>query len=67
MTQKQRLLDHLQSGKSITRLQGWDTLGILELPARVCDLKCEGHSITTKRRTVYNRYGEKVSIAVWTM
>ncbi len=67
MTQKNRLLQHLQSGRTLTRLQSWDLLGILECPARISELRSEGHSITTTMRTVTNRYGDNVRIAVWTM
>ena len=67
MTQKQRVLKHLKSGKTINRLQGWDRLGILELPARISELRDEGHRIKTKMKTVKNRYGEKVRIAIWSM
>jgi len=66
-TQKERLLKHLKSGKSITRLQGWDKLGILELPARISELRAGGWPIQTKMKTVKNRYGESVHIAVWSM
>jgi hypothetical protein len=66
MTQKSRLLEHLKT-KKITRLEGWDALGILELPARICELKAEGHLISTRMKTVYNRYHEKVHIAEWSM
>ena len=66
MSQKQRLLDHLRN-YPLTRLESWDRLGILECPARISELRSEGHSITTTMKTVRNRYGEKVRIAVWTM
>lgn len=67
MTQKARLLEHLQEGKTITRLNGWQLLGIIELPARISELKREGWPIVTHRETVINRYGEKVCIAIWQM
>ena len=65
MTQKERVLEYLKEGKKINRLQGWDILGILELPARISELKQEGHNIETNRIQVTNRYGEKVSVAEW--
>jgi hypothetical protein len=65
MTQAQRILDHLKSGRTLTRLNSWDDLGILEAPARVSELRAMGHPIETKRRQVTNRYGNKVSIAEW--
>jgi len=65
MTQKERVLNHLEEGNTINRLQGWSILGVLELPARITELKQDGHNIETKRIQVTNRYGEKVSIAEW--
>lgn len=65
MTQAKRILDHLQSGQTLTRLNSWDDLGILEAPARVSELRAMGHPIETKRRQVMNRYGDKVTIAEW--
>ena len=65
MTQAERILDHLKSGRTLTRLNSWDDLGILEAPARVSELRAMGHPIETKRRQVLNRYGAKVTIAEW--
>jgi hypothetical protein len=65
MSQAKRLLAYLQSGKSITRLEGWDTLGIIELPARCCELRQSGYNISTEMVKVTNRYGETVNIAKW--
>ena len=65
MTQSQRILDHLKSGRTLTRLNSWDDLGILEAPARVSELRAKGHPIETKLRQVVNRYGDKVTIAEW--
>ena len=65
MTQKQRILDYLERGHTLTRLNSWKMLGILECPARICELKQDGHEIKTERLTVTNKYGEKVSIAKW--
>jgi len=67
MTQKQRLLEYLQSGLKLTRINAWAQLGILECPARLSELRRDGHKIRTDRKTVTNRYGEKVSVAVWSM
>mgnify|MGYP003625152020 CR=1 FL=1 len=67
MTQAQRILEHLQSGKVLNRLNSWSDLGILEAPARVSELRALGHQISTKRTPILNRYGEKVSIAEWSL
>jgi hypothetical protein len=67
MSQKTRLLEWLKRGYSISRLEGWEKLGILELPARVCELRQEGYDIQTQMMPVTNRYGETVRIAVWSL
>lgn len=67
MTQKQRILHYLQTGKTLTRLNGWSTLGVIEAPARISELRQDGHPIDTKMVTITNKYGEKVRIAKWTL
>jgi hypothetical protein len=67
MTQKERVLQFLQDGGKLTRLNAWDELGVLETPARIWDLRAEGHNIKTKLTPIKNRYGEKVHIATWTL
>lgn len=67
MNQKERILHYLQTGHKLTRLISWSRLGVLEAPARICELRAEGHPIKTRMRTVQNRYGEKVKIAEWSM
>jgi len=61
-TQAQRLLDHLEQGRTLTRLQSFNQLGIVELSARVIDLENLGHTIARERVKVTNRFGEKVSV-----
>ena len=65
MSQATRLLKYLKSGKTLTRIKAWDTLGILETPARISELRQSGHTITTEMVPVVNRYGETVRIAKW--
>lgn len=67
MTQKDRILDYLKSGQTLTRLNSWEELGILEAPARISELRAEGHEIVTETKSVRNRYGENVRIAIWSM
>jgi hypothetical protein len=67
MTQKQRILEYLQSGGELTRLDSWDKLGVIETPARISELRQDGHLIRTARRRVTNRYSERVFIAVWSL
>ena len=67
MTQKQRILDYLKSGKTLTRLNSWSELGILEAPARISELRTEGHLINTEMVEVKNRFGERVKVAKWSL
>ncbi len=66
MNQKERILGYLKAGHKLTRLNSWKELGIIEAPARISELRFEGHPIKTTMRTVSNRFGEPVRIAVWT-
>ena len=65
--QKQRVLEYLQDGGELTRIDAWEKLGILECPARICELRQEGFPIITERIQVTNRYDEAVSIAKWSL
>ena len=67
MTQQERILEYLKEGKTLTRLNAWDQLGILEAPARISELRSKGYEIMSKRKAVLNRFGEKVWIATWFM
>jgi hypothetical protein len=67
MSQKERLLAYLKAGKVISRLDGWDKLGIIELPARITELRQEGYPIKTKMISVVNRYGDTVRVALWSL
>jgi hypothetical protein len=66
MSQQARILKHLKSGKTLTRLQSWDLLGVLEAPARISELRHQ-HLIHTEMIVVTNRYGEDVRVARWSM
>ena len=63
MTQKERLLEHLQMGLVIDPLQSWKTLGIYRLAARIQELRAEGHNITTKKKLVLNQFGDSATVA----
>jgi hypothetical protein len=65
MRQGPRILRHLMKGNTLQRLEAWDTLGILEAPARISELRSEGHDIHTELMPITNRYGERVMIAKW--
>ena len=65
MSQKDRVLQYLKQGKTLTRLNAWDELGVIETPARIHELRADGHDIQSTRKQVLNRYGETVNIAEW--
>jgi hypothetical protein len=65
MSQKDRVLQYLKQGKVLTRLNAWDELGVIEAPARISELRHEGHDIQTAMKLVFNRYGDQVRIAEW--
>jgi len=67
MSQKERVLEYLKKGKPLTRLNAWDELGVIETPARIHELRSEGHTIKSTKKQVLNRYGEIVTIAEWYM
>ena len=67
MSQKKRILAHLEEGRSLNRLDSWEKLGVLEAPARISELRKAGHPIVTKLADVTNRYGEQVKVATWSM
>jgi hypothetical protein len=64
-TQKERILAYLLAGKVLTRLNSWDTLGVLEAPARISELRKAGWSIETRMVTVQNRFHDDVRVAEW--
>jgi hypothetical protein len=47
MTQTQRILIYLKTGKSLTPLEALQKFGCLRLAARIADLRRDGHTIWT--------------------
>ncbi len=66
-TQNARVLNHLQAGFPLTQFEAIRDLGILRLSARIWDLKCEGHKITSKNVTVRNRWDEKCRVTEYSL
>lgn len=67
MTQTQRLLNHLQSGKPITRLSALIDLGIFELSARIVEIQRLGYSIHKESVKITNRFGEVCRVTRYSM
>ncbi len=61
-TQKNRLREFLDSGRSVTRLSAFNELGIVELSARICNLERDGYNVSKERIKVVNRFNEIVTV-----
>jgi hypothetical protein len=66
-TQTARVLNHLQADLPLTQFEAIRDLGILRLSARIWDLKCAGHKITSKNVTVRNRWDEKCRVTEYSL
>ena len=66
MSQRTRLREHLESGKSITRLSALTELGIFELSSRIGELESEGFEVDKQRIKVTNRWNESVTVTKYT-
>lgn len=65
--QKQLVLDHILTHGSISSLEAFTEYGITRLSAVIFKLRKKGFLIKTETRTGKNRYGAKVSFAVYSM
>ena len=61
-TQNNMLLEHLQSGRSITMLEAIRKYGVAHLPRRILDLKEAGHTITDEWIKVIKADGRKARV-----
>lgn len=59
------VLNHLQSGKSITPLEALSQYGCYRLGAVIFDLKAEGHKITTEVIHYKKENGKRGRYAVY--
>lgn len=67
MSQKTRVLQWLQEGKTLTRLQALTELGVFELSSRIGELQDDGNKIKVDMISVQNRWGEKCRVAQYWM
>lgn len=61
MTQKEMILDYLQTHVGITDSQAREIFGINRLSGRIYDLRRDGYTIIDVRRSCPNRFGKKTS------
>lgn len=57
LTQRDIILWHLQNVGTLTRAQAMMEYGIVELPARIVELKRLGYKITSDKGTSKNHFG----------
>ena len=62
MSQKEEILNHLKSGKTLTALQAVEKFGCLRLGSRIHELKREGNKIKTELVTL-----NKKNLAVYSI
>tara|TARA_Y100000114_G_C11682828_1_gene289453 strand:- start:385 stop:600 length:216 start_codon:yes stop_codon:yes gene_type:complete len=67
LTQKERIIRHLNDKGSITALQAMKDYGIMRLTSRICELKDEGYNIKSEFVSSKNRYNEPVSYSKYTL
>lgn len=60
-TQREAVIDYLNTYGSITRLDAFMDLGIAELPARICELEKKGYSFNKVRVPFKSRLGRHSS------
>lgn len=61
MTQHERIIRHLSSGKPLSQAEAFTEYGIGRLSSRICELRKLGYKIRSEYVVQKNRYGEPVS------
>jgi len=67
LTQKDRIIRHLNDKGSITALEAMKEYGIMRLTSRICELKDEGYNIRSEFVSSKNRYKEPVSFSKYSL
>lgn len=60
-TQKDRIINYIRQFGSITSWEAYQDLGVMQLGARIDQLKKDGYEFTTEWVQKKNRFGEDVS------
>lgn len=66
-TQVERVLQYLQDFGSITRIQAMQDLGIMNIGARISELRQSGVAIKSTYIKCKNRYGEQTKYCKYTL
>lgn len=67
MTQCGLVLRHLREVGPLTGAQAMQEYGIVHLASRISDLRKDGENIKKEMKTSKNRYGKRVSYAVYSL
>ena len=67
LTQKDRIIRHLNDKGSITALDAMKDYGIMRLASRISELKDEGYNIRSEFVSSKNRYNESVSFSKYSL
>ena len=67
LTQKDRIIRHLNDKGSITALEAMKEYGIMRLTSRICELKDEGYNIRSEFVSAKNRYNAPVSFSKYSL
>lgn len=60
-TQKQRIINYMRQFGSITSWEAYQDLGVMQLGARIDQLKKDGYKFRTEWEIKKNRFNEEVS------
>lgn len=66
-TQRERILAHLKSGRSIDPFEALSAFGCYRLGARIHDLRVDGYRINTVLVDRVNRFGNACRVALYTL
>ena len=67
LTQKDRIIRHLNDKGSITALEAVKEYGIMQLASRIYELKDQGYNIRSEFVSSKNRYKEPVSFSKYSL
>lgn len=67
VTNKQRVLDAMQNGRTISPWYAINTLGNTRLAATIFTLKKDGHVISKEMVDGLNKFGDKIHYAKYTL
>ena len=59
------MLEYLEDGNMLTRMEALTDLGIMNPTARISEMRANGVPVVTRMIGVYNRWDTKVKVAQW--